>query len=107
MKRIRFGSAAALAIAVAMICAGTAAAQLNNGWMQPGVQAVKPNGYGLGTNSDQFGRPHQYRTGDGQAVDPIFQDGVKRDAYGLGVHRDQFGRPVYDGKATGSGFGND
>ena len=103
MKRIRFGWAAAMAIAAAMTCAGTAAAQLNNGWKQPGVQAVKPNGYGLGTNSDQFGRPHQYRTGDGQPVAPIFQDDVKRDAYGLGVHKDRFGRPVYDGKAGGAG----
>ena len=107
MNRIRFGWAAAMVIAAAMTCAGTVAAQLNNGWSQPGVQAVKPNGYGLGTNRDQFGRPHQYRTGDGKPVDAIFQDDVKRDAYGLGVHKDRFGRPVYDGKAGGSGFGDD
>lgn len=60
--------------------------------------AVRPNAYGLGVNSDQFGRPHAYRTQDGETLVPIFQGGVKRNAYGAGVHSDQFGRPVYDGK---------
>lgn len=57
---------------------------------------VTPNAYGLGVNSDQFGRPHTYQLRDGTPVAPIFQGGVRRDAYGLGVHSDQFGRPVYD-----------
>lgn len=59
---------------------------------------VRPNAYGLGVNSDQYGRPHRYETGEGRPTDPIQQEGVKRDAYGLGVHADEFGRPVYDGK---------
>ena len=59
-------------------------------------QAVTPNGYGLGVNQDIYGRPHQYRTQDGQVEPGIFNGGVKRDAYGPGVHMDQFGRPVYD-----------
>lgn len=62
------------------------------------TQSVTPNAYGLGVNSDEFGRPHSYRTRDGEKLSPIFQTGVKRDAYGLGVHADEFGRPVYDGK---------
>jgi hypothetical protein len=62
------------------------------------AQAVSPNAYGLGVNSDEFGRPHTYRTRDGERLSPIFQGDVKRDAYGLGVHSDQFGRPVYDSK---------
>lgn len=61
-----------------------------------GTPSVTPNGYGLGVNSDTHGRPHVYRTQDGTAVDPIFQDGVKRNGYGAGVHQDQFGRPVCD-----------
>ena len=69
---------------------GTAANTAND------LYQVTPNAYGLGVNSDQYGRPHQYRTQDGQVLDPIFNDGVKRNAYGLGVHMDQFGRPVYD-----------
>jgi hypothetical protein len=62
------------------------------------TQSVAPNAYGLGVNSDEFGRSHTYRTQDGQKLSPIFQGGVKRDAYGLGVHADEFGRAVYDGK---------
>jgi len=60
-----------------------------------GANAVRPNAYGLGINADQFGRPHTYRTRDGESVG-IFQEGVRRDAYGLGVHSDSFGRAVYD-----------
>ena len=62
------------------------------------AQAVSPNAYGLGVNSDEFGRPHTYRTRYGERLSPIFQGDVKRDAYGFGVHSDQFGRPVYDSK---------
>jgi hypothetical protein len=62
------------------------------------AQTVRPNAYGLGVNSDEFGRPHTYHTRDGEQLSPIFQGDVKRDAYGLGVHADQFGRPVYDSK---------
>lgn len=67
-------------------------------WVAPMLGSpVTPNGYGLGVNTDLYGRPHQYRLRfDGQVLDPIFQGGVKRNAYGLGVHQDQFGRPVYD-----------
>lgn len=60
------------------------------------TSSVKPNAYGLGVNSDEFGRPHVYRLEGGGELSPIFQDTVKRDAYGLGVHSDTFGRPVYD-----------
>ena len=72
------------------------AASVANMANQDDALQVTPNAYGLGVNSDQYGRPHQYRTQDGQVLDPIFNGGVKRDAYGLGVHMDQFGRPVYD-----------
>lgn len=60
-----------------------------------GVDTVSPNAYGAGVNADQFGRPHTYRTANGQDVG-IFNEGVERDAYGAGVHADEFGRPVYD-----------
>jgi hypothetical protein len=60
------------------------------------VDSVEPNAYGQGVNADQYGRPHEYRRENGQAVEPILQDDVERDGYGLGVHKDQFGRPVYD-----------
>ena len=53
------------------------------------------NAYGLGVNSDEYGRPQTWRTDDGKQLDPIFQGGVKQDAYGLGVGMDQFGRPVH------------
>jgi hypothetical protein len=62
------------------------------------VESVNRNTYGSGINSDEFGRPHTYRTRDGQRVPPMFQGGVKRDAYGHGVHADEFGRPIYDGQ---------
>ena len=58
-------------------------------------QTITPNAYGLGVNSDQYGRPQTYRTQDGQQLSPIFQGGVKQNAYGPGVGMDQFGRPVY------------
>jgi hypothetical protein len=57
---------------------------------------VAPNAYGLGVNSDQYGRPHVYRTPDGTPLPGIFTDGVERDAYGLGVHADEFGRVLRD-----------
>jgi hypothetical protein len=59
---------------------------------------VKPNAYRLGLNSDQYGRPHTYRTPDGAPLPGIFTDSVGRDAYGLGVHADEFGRAVQDGE---------
>jgi hypothetical protein len=59
---------------------------------------VKPNAYGHGVNSDQYGRPHTYRTNDGAAVPGFDTGNVKRDAYGFGVHVDRFGRPDYDSK---------
>ena len=55
---------------------------------------VEPDAYGLGVGSDQYGRPTEWETGDGQPVDPIFQDDVQPDAYGPGVGMDPFGRPV-------------
>ncbi len=62
---------------------------------QQEAQEVRLNAYGAGVNADQFGRPHTYRTADGQDLG-IQSDGVKRDGYGAGVHIDKFGRPVYD-----------
>ena len=59
---------------------------------------VTPNAYGFGVNSDQYGRPHVYRTPDGEPLVGTFTDGVRRDAYGLGVHADEFGRPLRDGE---------
>jgi hypothetical protein len=64
----------------------------------PVTGPVRPNGYGLGVNQDQYGNPHTYRLENGEAVSPIFQGGVQRNAYGPGVHMDQFGRPVRDGR---------
>lgn len=66
-------------------------------WQQQ-TQSVAPDAYGLGVNSDEFGRSHTYRMQDGEKLSPIFQSGVKRNAYGLGVHADEFGRAVYDGR---------
>lgn len=66
-------------------------------WQQQ-TQSVTPDAYGLGVNSDEFGRSHTYRMQDGEKLSPIFQGGVKRNAYGLGVHADEFGRAVYDGR---------
>ena len=88
-----------LVIAAAVGLATEASAQYQSppGWQ--GETEVKPNAYGLGVNSDQYGRPHSYHLDNGQRLEPIFQNGVKRDAYGLGVHADQFGRPVHDGPA--------
>ena len=59
---------------------------------------ITPNSYGLGVNSDQYGRPQTYRTQDGQQLSPIFQGGVQQNAYGPGVGMDQFGRPVYSSR---------
>lgn len=54
---------------------------------------ITPNVYGLGVNSDQFGRPTQYEViGQPNANTSLLE--VKQDAYGLGVGMDQFGRPV-------------
>ena len=62
---------------------------------QQEAQEVRRNAYGAGVNADQYGRPHTYRTADGQDLG-IQSDGVKRNGYGAGVHTDKFGRPVYD-----------
>ena len=59
---------------------------------------IEPNAYGLGVNSDQYGRPHAYRAPDGEPLPGILTDGVRRDAYGLGVHADELGRAVVDGE---------
>jgi hypothetical protein len=58
--------------------------------------SVQPNAYGLGVNSDQYGRPSTYQLQNGQQLDPIFNEGVKQNTYGPGVGQDQFGRPVYN-----------
>ncbi len=55
---------------------------------------VDPHAYGLGVGSDQYGRPTEWETEEGQAVDPIFQDDVQPDAYEPGIDMDPFGRPV-------------
>ena len=55
---------------------------------------VEPDAYGLGVGADQYGRPAEWETRDGQPVDPSFQDDVQPDAYGPGVGMDPFGRPV-------------
>jgi hypothetical protein len=66
-------------------------------YQDPSVRyGVKPNAYGLGVNSDIYGRPSTYRTQDGEPLSPIFYNNVRRNAYGPGIHMDQFGRPVYD-----------
>jgi hypothetical protein len=57
---------------------------------------IQPNAYGLGVNSDQYGRPTTYQLQNGQQLDPIFNEGVKQNVYGPGVGQDQFGRPVYN-----------
>jgi hypothetical protein len=54
--------------------------------------SVERNAYGSGINSDEFGRPHVYRTHQGEMV----YGKVERDAYGPGAHSDEFGRVVYD-----------
>lgn len=60
-------------------------------------QTIRPNAYGPGVNSDQYGRPQTYYLQDGQQLSPIFQGGVQQNAYGPGVGMDQFGRPVHSG----------
>ena len=90
-----------LAALLLIACATTAGAQAR----EPESQSnefldVKPNAYGLGVNADQYGRPHTYRTEDGQQLPGFFADGVRRDAYGLGVHADEFGRPLHDSKPS-------
>jgi hypothetical protein len=57
---------------------------------------VQPNAYGLGVNSDQYGRLSTYQLQNGQQLDPIFNEGVRQNAYGPGVGQDQFGRQVYN-----------
>ena len=58
---------------------------------------ITPNAYGLGVNSDQYGRPQTYYLQDGSKLSPIFQSGVQQNAYGPGIGMDQFGRPVRSG----------
>ena len=65
---------------------------------------VKPNTYGHGVHSDQYGRPVKLVpafTGFGQkdlnGQDRPFDPNTriqKKDGYGHGVHMDQYGRPV-------------
>lgn len=57
---------------------------------------IQPNAYGLGVNSDQYGRPTTYQLQNGKQLDPIFNAGVKQNVYGPGIGQDQFGRPVYN-----------
>ncbi len=57
---------------------------------------IKPDAYGLGVNSDQYGRPHKYETQDRDTLPGIVNEKVERNAYGLGVHKDQFGKRVRD-----------
>lgn len=54
---------------------------------------IKPNKYGQGVNSDQYGRPTKYEViGDPAADTSLLK--VKQDAYGSGVSQDQYGRAV-------------
>ena len=52
----------------------------------------QPNAYGLGVNSDQYGRPFKWQTPDA-GTDSFLE--VTPNAYGLGAHADQYGRPVH------------
>lgn len=61
------------------------------------VQYYKPDAYGLGVNSDSYGRPFKWETNPGQPIAPIFQDDVRPNCYGYGVGCDPFGRPVRPG----------
>lgn len=61
------------------------------------LDKITPNAYGLGVNSDQYGRPQTYHLQDGSKLPAIFQGGVQQNAYGPGIGMDQFGRPVRSG----------
>lgn len=52
----------------------------------------KPNAYGHGVHSDQYGRSFRWETQDGQVIAPNTK--VTPNGYGHGVHMDQYGRPV-------------
>ena len=80
-------------------CAATAGAQADDpasARTSGDLLEVKPHAYGPDVNSDQYGRPHVYRSEDGQQLPGAFTDDVRRNAYGLGVHADEFGRPLHD-----------
>ena len=64
---------------------------------------VQPDAYGLGVNSDQYGRATTYQLQNGQQLDPIFNGSVKQNAYGPGVGMDQFGRPIYNAPYVDTG----
>ena len=55
--------------------------------------SFRPNAYGLGVGSDQFGRPFRWQVINEPNADTSLLQ-VKPNAYGLGVGSDQFGRPV-------------
>lgn len=55
--------------------------------------SYRPNAYGLGVGSDQFGRPFRWQVINEPNADTSLLQ-VKPNAYGLGVGSDQFGRPV-------------
>lgn len=58
-----------------------------------GTLRIKPNAYGLGVNSDQYGRPVRYEVIENpQANTDLLR--VKQNAYGPGVGSDQYGRPI-------------
>jgi len=52
----------------------------------------KPNAYGHGIHSDQYGKPFQWATQDGKVISPNTK--VTPNVYGPGVGMDQYGRPV-------------
>ncbi|MGD9202668.1 MAG: hypothetical protein PVI26_13990 [Chitinispirillia bacterium] len=55
-------------------------------------QGYKPNRYGLGVHSDNYGRPFQWKTQQGETVRGFIK--VDPHGYGPGISKDQFGRPV-------------
>ncbi|MDH3978460.1 MAG: hypothetical protein OEU86_08090 [Gammaproteobacteria bacterium] len=69
------------ALTIALLAASFAAsAQTTNENLE-----LKNDAYGLGVDSDQYGRPWQ-------KSDPNMN--LQKDAYGPGVHADQYGRPI-------------
>jgi len=58
------------------------------------VENQEPGTYGLGTNTDAYGRPFQWTTRRGKPGTSFFQDTDDSDSYGDGVEQDVFGRPV-------------
>ena len=80
-RRIAPVIATVAATVAVLLVASDAMAQSNT---DP-LAKLKPNVYGLGTGSDQYGRAFRH--------DPMLRD-FQQDRYGLGVHSDQYGRAL-------------